>query len=346
MTNRIRYFMIGSTLIVTLGIGTGLVAFYNGELPMLSRRVGPAELAYVPADATGLAYANVREIMNSEFRQRLRQILPTGEGKDELLTETGIDIEHDIDAVVAASLVGDKSSQALVIVRGRFDEGRIEALIRQHNGTVEDYKGHRLLNPGAASPNAGGNGPCITFIETGLAALGETAAVKQAIDAAQSHENVTTNSALMKYVSQLDEPQNSAWAVGSFDAVQKQANLPEQVRNSLPAVQWFAVSAHVDGGVSGRLRAEASDDKAAENLRAVVNGAIAAARLVGGKDAKLDALVSSLQLGGTGKNVELGFAVSAQMLDVITGAGVEGLKQLHDAGKMHDPGKLEELNKK
>ena len=76
-------------------------------------------------------------------------------------------------------------------------------------------------------------------------------------------------------------------------------------------MQWVAVSAHVDGGVSGHLRAEARDDKAAENLRAVVNGAIAAARLVGGKDAKLDALVNSLQMGGTGKNVELGFSVSA-----------------------------------
>jgi hypothetical protein len=99
--------MIGSTLTVALAIGTGLVAFYNGELPMLSSRVGPAELAFVPAGATGLAYANVREIMNSEFRQRLRQVLPTGEGKDELFNETGIDIERDIDSVLAAALPGD-----------------------------------------------------------------------------------------------------------------------------------------------------------------------------------------------------------------------------------------------
>jgi hypothetical protein len=337
--------MIGSTLTVALAIGTGLVAFYNGELPMLSSRVGPAELAFVPAGATGLAYANVREIMNSEFRQRLRQVLPTGEGKDELFNETGIDIERDIDSVLAAALPGD--AHGIFLVRGRFDEGRIETLVRQHQGTVEDYKGHRLLKPGAGSPNAGNNGPCITFLETGLAVLGEDAAVRQAIDTAGTQENVTKNTDLMKYVVQLDGTQNSAWAIGSFDAFQAQANLPDQVKANLPAVQWVSISAHVNGGVNGHLRAEARDEKSADDLRAVVNGAIAAARLVGGKDAKLDALVNSLQIAGTGKNVELGFAVSPEMLDLMTGMAAPGLRQLHDhatepmhaAEAPHGPGK-------
>src|SRR5712692_8870841 len=103
MTKRTRYFMLGSALIVGLGLCTGLVAYYNGELPLFRSRVGPEELAYVPADATGLAYANVREIMNSDFRQKLQASLPTGQGKEEFFNETGIDLEHDIDSVVAAS---------------------------------------------------------------------------------------------------------------------------------------------------------------------------------------------------------------------------------------------------
>ena len=343
MTKGTRYFMIGSTLVIGLGIGTGLVAFYNGELPMMRSHAGPAELVYVPADASGLAYANVREIMNSEFRQRIRQLLPTGEGQVELLNQTGIDIEHDIDSVVAAALAGD--NHGLFLVHGRFDEGRIESFVRQHEGTVEEYKGHRLLKPGASS-TPGGNGPCITFLETGLAALGEDTSVKQAIDASLSHENVTKNAELMGYVAQFEGSQNSAWAVGSFDAIQKHANLPDQVKANLPAVQWFAVSAHVDGGVNGHLRAETRDDKSAADLRAVVNGALAAAHLVGGKDAKLDALVNSLQVSGTGRDVELGFAVSPEMLDLIAGTGVQGLKPLHDAGKPQDPGKMRDPGKK
>ena len=103
MTTRTRYFLAGSAVIVLFGLGTGLVAYYKGDLPLFRTRVGPDELTYVPADATGLAYANVREIMNSEFRQKLRSVLPTGEGKDELFNQTGIDLEHDISSVVAAA---------------------------------------------------------------------------------------------------------------------------------------------------------------------------------------------------------------------------------------------------
>ena len=109
------------------------------------------------------------------------------------------------------------------------------------------------------------------------------------------------------------------------------------MKANLPAVQWFAVSAHFDAGVNGHVRAEARDDKSGQDLRAVVTGAIAAARLVSGKDAKLDALVNSLQISGTGKNVELGFAVSPEMLDLITGVSSQGLKQLQDAGRQHAP---------
>ena len=52
----------------------------------------------------------------------------------------------------------------------------------------------------------------------------------------------------------------------------------------LPAIDVFAVSVHVNGGVRGALRAEARDEKAAEQLRDVVRGAVAAGQLMGGKN--------------------------------------------------------------
>ena len=33
MSNRTRYFMVGAGLVLTVGLGTGLVAYYSGELP-------------------------------------------------------------------------------------------------------------------------------------------------------------------------------------------------------------------------------------------------------------------------------------------------------------------------
>jgi hypothetical protein len=328
MTKRTRYFMTGSALILGLGLCTGLVAYYNGDLPRFRSRIGPEDFAYVPMDATGVAYANVREIMNSDFHQKLqRSALPIGQGKQDFFNETGIDLEHDIDSVVAASNnqigAGGQGVPGIVLIRGRFDEGRIETLIRQHNGTVQDYKGKRLLIISTSSQ--GDNGPCLTFPETGLALIGPTEEVKRAIDTRAGHENITGNQELMKFVSQMDGAGNTAWAVGGLDAVARDANLPPQIKDNIPGIQWIAVSAHINGGVNGLLHAEARDDKAAEDLRAVVNGAIAAARMMGGKDQKLDAVVNSLQLTGTGKELQLAFTVPPEILE-----GMTGLKSTHD----------------
>ena len=64
--------MGGSAAILVAGLGTGLVAYYGGGFPSLSAsRSGPSELSYVPADAAVVAFANVRQVMDSDLRQRL-----------------------------------------------------------------------------------------------------------------------------------------------------------------------------------------------------------------------------------------------------------------------------------
>ena len=69
----------------------------------LGPRGRPDELKYVPASAAVVAYANVRDVMASDFRQKLRQVLPDHDqkGQEEFQRETGINIEQDIDYVLA-----------------------------------------------------------------------------------------------------------------------------------------------------------------------------------------------------------------------------------------------------
>src|SRR5439155_792895 len=51
MTTRTRYFVIISLLVLGVGLGTGLVAYYVGfPAGALGRQGGPEELAYVPQD--------------------------------------------------------------------------------------------------------------------------------------------------------------------------------------------------------------------------------------------------------------------------------------------------------
>jgi hypothetical protein len=167
-------------------------------------------------------------------------------------------------------------------------------------------------------------------MEPGLAAIGSTTLIKSAIDLHKAGNNpqaglesVTGNEELMTLVRSLDN--SNAWAVGRFDALRTQSHLPANVLNQIPAITWFAVSAHVNGGLRGTLRAEARDDESANNLRDVVRGFLALAKLGSGAKPELQAMMQSLELGGTGKTVSLSFAVPAELFDVI-GAAANGRK--------------------
>src|SRR2546428_12560173 len=66
MTRKTRLFFVVAGGVLVVGLGTGLVASYMG-LPTFAvlGSDGPAELKLVPADATVVAFANVRDVMNS-----------------------------------------------------------------------------------------------------------------------------------------------------------------------------------------------------------------------------------------------------------------------------------------
>ena len=94
MTTKTRYFVIVSLLVLGVGMGTGLVAYYVGfPAGAFASRGGPADLGYVPRDASVIAFANVNEIMNSELRHKLHRALPMQEnGQQELQNQTGINL--------------------------------------------------------------------------------------------------------------------------------------------------------------------------------------------------------------------------------------------------------------
>ena len=315
MTKKTRYFLAGSAAVLAAGLGTGLVAYYTGGFQPVSASAVSNELRYVPADATVVAYADVRAIMDSDLRARLKQAMPMHEqGQREFQTQTGIDIEHDIDYVVASLTTGLEKPAPLVVARGRFNDTQLEALIREHGGTVEDYKGKRLTAHGDMPIQTGSM--TLAFLEPGLIAIGDTAAVKTSIDAQLAAHSVTSNNEMMELVTDIGQS-NNAWAVGRFDVLASQAHLPEQVSARLPQLKWFAAAGHVNGGLSGSLRAEARDDQSAENLRDVVRGFLGLARLQAQADPRTSALVESLQLTGTGKTVALSFTVPAEVLEMI-----------------------------
>ncbi len=323
MAAKTRYFVLTAAGILTAGLTTGLVASYMGGLPVaLSHQAGPDDLAFVPPDAIAVGYANVQEVMASELRQRLRRLQdanPDSPDRHEFEEKTGVNVERDIDAVVGALLpaaTGAKDGNPLVLARGRFDQVRIEGLARDHGGEVSDYEGVRVIaHTGDEKTMALG------FLAPGVVAVGSIESVKGAIDAKRSGRNVMSNTEIMRLVGELDG--NNAWAVGRFDAMASTTGLPGDIQQKMPTLSWFSAAGHLNGGITGTFKAEAKDDEAAKNLRDMMRGVVAMVRLQSDSKPEMRAFVDSLQLGGEGKTVAVGFSVPAEMFDV--------LEKMHDA---------------
>ncbi len=314
MTKKTRYFMAGSAAILVAGLCTGLVAYYGGGFQALSASSGPTELAYVPADAAVIAYADVGAIMSSELRQRIKEAMPMHEqGREEFQRETGIDIERDVQYVVVAVTPGTHS--ALLIAKGNFNPTELQVLAVQHGGTVETYRDVQLVST-TKEVNGNGQGGTLAFLEPGLVGIGDTASVKRAIDAKLSATSVTSNDEIMTLVRQIEQSHN-AWALGRFDVLTSQAQLPEQIAKQLPPVKWFTTGVHINGGVSGMVRVEALDDESAELLRRQLSGALAFGEMMSRSDVRAAAVLKSLQMSGTGKTVELSFTVPGELLQMV-----------------------------
>ena len=328
MTTRTRYFVVGSLLTVGVGLGIGVVAYSTGfATSAYTLQGGPEELQFVPANAALVAYADVHDLMLSNLRQRVRMAFPGKlDGQSDFQNQTGINIETDIDHVIAALVpsTGDQAGKTpgtgIVLARGRFDQVKIEALMREHGAQAEDYKGSRLI---VGDTPQGKASVSVAFLEPGLVAVGTSALVRSAVDQKTGGASIATNDEMMGLIRDLAT--GNAWAAGRFDALISQAHLPDGVTQQIPSISLFSASARIDSGVRGIIRAQTRDDESANSLRDVVRGFLALARLQTSASPEISELVQSLQLGGTGKSVSLSFDLPSTALDAL-----ESLHKLGD----------------
>jgi hypothetical protein len=342
MTKRTRYFLMGSGAFLAAGLTVGLAAYYGG-VRGFAAAAGPDELNYIPGDAVVVAYANVSQLMQSDFRQQVKSLEPgdADKGQTEFKNATGIDIERDIDYVVACMLPGATTTQpneqpnGFVLAHGRFDQGRLEGLLRDKGAVEQTYKEHRLyvhVPPEVATDDGApakprGEAMGVTFVNSEVAAIGTPSALKRLIDLQSGAlSTVAGNHELMEMIRSVNS--GNTWAVARFDVLRKRANLPAQVDQQIPPITWLKASGHVNGGVSGTVAVEARDADAANNLRQVISGLKGLAALQAGSKPEVTSMLQSIQIGGDGNTVSVSFAVPANAIDMLKGT-VKGHATTH-----------------
>jgi hypothetical protein len=318
MTKRTRVFLLAAAGVLGAALATGFAAWAMGVAA-----VGGAatdELTYVPADARMVAYADVREVMNSPFRDRLRQLQRSNPAApDGFEARTGIRFDTDVDRLLVASTASDVSFNqtqgSLLIARGRFDAVRIEGLMRNQGGQVEQYRGKRIVALENGAQNA-----ALTFAEPDLLIFGPHDSVRGALDAKSgATAAIGTNREFMALIDDVDE--GTAWSVAKFDTASGSTPFPPGLINQLPPINWLAASGRISSGLHGMVRAEARDVQSAESLRDVVQGFLALAKLQGGRDPAYKSMLDSVALTADGKSVSLSFDVTPAALDLLTPTG-------------------------
>jgi len=321
MTQKSRYFLIASAVVLLLGVGGGLIAYLNYRRASGLPAGVPPEVRYVPANAAIVAYTNVRVFMNSDLRRELMPTIEMGsrKGRQMMNDFAGIDLEKHVDHVLAyveplepsAEPNPPQAPNAVILVQGTFDQGRIEQFIRDKGGVIETYSGHHI-----SVHKEGKEEVAVGFVRPDLIAVGRASLVRRALDVPGSRssqtQDLTSNPEVMNLI--RDVSGSTAWVVGHFDAVSRGMRLPSAVSGKVPPVRLVSAKADVNGGLKATLRAETGDQPAAEQLREVVRGFVALARLQAGAKPEFDNVLKSIQLSGTDKTVQMTFAMSPETM--------------------------------
>src|SRR5690606_34752996 len=142
------------------------------------------------------------------------------------------------------------------------------------------------------------------------------------IDVAVNGSGLAANTEMMRVIGSV-QGTGDAWFVAAASQMTSQTGLPDQMRGQLEGIEWLSAVADIDSSVRTLVRAEARDEISAKNLRDVLNGALAAARMFVGDDPRAAAALGSVQTSGSGLNVELTFEIPSTIFEMIQPAASE-----------------------
>jgi len=236
----------------------------------------------------------------------------------DFVQQTGIDLQKDVHAVVAAvyGSFEDKNPDALGVVSLTYDEAKLLAALRKQGGIAaeESYGGLTLY---ALKGDDKGREMRLAFLNKNCIQAGSAGPLKRAVDlAAKKGKSVLKSPEMMKYVNQVDK-KNMFWlALAAIPGKAKQAPAGGMMPIDLSKAEAFtAVADFKDKVLSGELRLISPNEAGNKQIADMLNGLKAMAAMGAAKEPELGQLLNGLQLDSTADHVRLTFRLPEDLLN-------------------------------
>jgi len=298
--------ILGASIFVAIAMGWAATAI----IPVATASIDDVSLRFLPPDTQGIGFIDVAALRNAPLvRDALKSTanLVFPDDATNFLIATGFDPQNDVDKITFAKLA-DRNS--LAVVQGRIDRFKIEQYLKDHGKQSEAYLGQTIYRDGRNS----------FLVLDNVVALGETAAVKKAVDQMQLPGAKSLRSDLMASIQSI-EAGNQVWAVGDF-SIKDLSNLgvraPAPALDMLKSLQSGTYQMRVDTGIHAHAIGNFGDAESVRNLTDLADGALAIAKLQFAKQRpEMLPVLDGILVSGSGTTLTVRVEQSAEQLKLL-----------------------------
>jgi hypothetical protein len=291
-------------------------------------------LKLVPGDSRVLLKLDVARLRQTQFKDRLLQLVERNEGAKKklqtLVQKSGFDPVRDLDSVLLALPYGGEKAtgEGAAVLFGRFNQPALVAWFKEQAG-----QGYKEQKHGNRTIHSMGQDPHLCFINSTTAVAGDLALVKRILDLADGKgQSARQTPALVELTNRV--PGNQvAWGVVSVpDDVKKRA---QESDSPFKAVINIVLTLDFAAGLALDFRAECSDENEAKTLTDKFNNLVKElleSPMFGSLG--LGAVVSALKGAQEGKTFRVRGNLPQQQLDDLIKKIEEAFKSRLEGGGM------------
>jgi hypothetical protein len=310
-------------------LGLGLAALIvSTSLARQEATSGPETAKWLVQDAEAVLVVNVKQIFSSKVMAKggaeaIRAAIAGNEQARMVTEATGLDPTKDLDSIMVSGTLNPKDPRFLIVVRGRFDQDKIQTAAAKHAKTNPDEL--KLLKEDGKQlyqlkSNSGGDQTLIGgFIDsTALVLTPSKEATLEAIKNA-GKKNVKVSKVLQPALSRFKGKESLAMALVINDEVKKNLEKAPQAKEIAGKLQSVSASLTLTDAASLKAAINTEDAAAAKKTVMLLTQLKGLGQLLAGGDEMFGPviveLLNALKITDQDSSVNIELEVTKEMIE-------------------------------